>query len=82
MRPRLEELLAEAPRWTGGKQQLTAARLHELLVGEGLVVSDRVVPEMVAEASFARPRTGHELLAGALSHGVARSSNCSRSTMQ
>src|SRR2546428_58289 len=28
--PRLEQLLAEAPRWTGGKQRLTAARLHQL----------------------------------------------------
>ena len=49
VRPRLEALLIEAPRWTGGKQRLTAARLHELLVGEGHAVSDRVVREMVAE---------------------------------
>jgi hypothetical protein len=27
--PRLEALLAESVRWTGGKQQLTATRLHE-----------------------------------------------------
>src|SRR5438045_3713619 len=47
--PRLEQLLAEAPRWTGGKQRLTAARLHELLLTESCVVSDRVVREMVAE---------------------------------
>jgi transposase len=49
VRPRLEQLLAEAPRWTGGKQRLTAARLHELLVAEGQLVSERVVREMVAE---------------------------------
>jgi transposase len=47
--PRLEQLLAEAPRWTGGKQRLTAARLHQLLLAERHVVSDRVVREMVAE---------------------------------
>src|SRR2546427_9772808 len=47
--PRLEQLLAEAPRWTGGKQRLTAARLHQLLLAESHVVSDRVVREMVAE---------------------------------
>jgi transposase len=47
--PRLEQILDEAPRWTGGKQRLTAARLHQLLVGEGLKVSARVVREMVAE---------------------------------
>jgi transposase len=47
--PRLEQLLEEAPRWTGGKQQLTAARLHQLLAAESYVVSDRVVREMVAE---------------------------------
>jgi transposase len=49
VRPRLEQLLVEAPRWTAGKQRLTAARLHELLAAEGHVVSDRVVREMVAE---------------------------------
>jgi transposase len=49
VRPRLEALLSEAPRWTGGKQRLTAARLHQLLVGEGQVISERVVREMVAE---------------------------------
>src|SRR2546422_11621865 len=29
---RLEQLLAEAPHWTGGNQRLTAARLHQLLL--------------------------------------------------
>ncbi len=47
--PRLEQLLEEAPRWTGGKQRLTAARLHQLLAAESYLVSDRVVREMVAE---------------------------------
>ncbi len=49
IRPRLEALLGEAPRWTGGKQRLTAARLHRLLLDEGAQVSERVVREMVAE---------------------------------
>ena len=29
--PRIEAILAESPRWTGGKQRLTATRLHEML---------------------------------------------------
>ena len=33
--PRIEALLAESPRWTGGKQRLTATRLHELLRRRG-----------------------------------------------
>src|SRR2546428_5575780 len=32
---RADALLAESAGWTGGKQQLTGTRLHELLVGEG-----------------------------------------------
>jgi transposase len=32
---RIDALLAESTQWTGGKQQLTATRLHELLVSEG-----------------------------------------------
>jgi len=47
--PRLEQLLEEARRWTGGKQRLTAARLHQMLVEESHAVSGRVVREMVAE---------------------------------
>src|SRR4051812_19483541 len=43
VRPRLEALLSEARRWTGGKQRLTAARLHELLIAEAHAVSERVV---------------------------------------
>lgn len=47
--PRLAQLLDAAPRWTGGKQRLTAARAHQLLVGDGVAVSDRMVREMMAE---------------------------------
>ena len=42
-------LLAESARWTGGKQQLTATRLHELLVAEGHRVGVTLVKEAVAE---------------------------------
>jgi transposase len=48
-RPRIEQLLADAPRWTGGKQRLTAARLHELLLAEGIAASERVVRRAVQE---------------------------------
>ena len=47
--PRLEALLAESGRWTAGKQQLTATRLHELLVAEGHRVGVTLVKEAVAE---------------------------------
>ena len=47
--PRVETLLAESTRWTGGKQQLTATRLHELLVAEGHRVGVTLVKEAVAE---------------------------------
>jgi transposase len=43
--PRLETLLTESKAWTGGKQQLTATRLHELLVGEGHRVGATLVKE-------------------------------------
>ena len=46
---RLQALLEEAPRWTGGKQRLTATRLHELLVVEGFSVGATTVKEAVAE---------------------------------
>jgi transposase len=46
---RVEALLAESARWTGGKQQLTATRLHELLVAEGHQVGVTLVKEAVAE---------------------------------
>lgn len=47
--PRLEALLGESGQWTAGKQQLTATRLHELLVGEGHQVGVTLVKEAVAE---------------------------------
>jgi transposase len=47
--PRLEALLAESPRWTGGKQRLTAARLHAMLVAEGYSVGITTVKEAVVE---------------------------------
>ena len=49
VRPRAEEILGEAPRWTGGKQRLTTARLHELLRAEGVEVSCTVVKQIVRE---------------------------------
>jgi transposase len=54
VRARLEALLAESRRWTGGKQQLTATRLHELLVAEGHRVGVTLVKEAVAESKRAR----------------------------
>jgi transposase len=47
--PRMEELLADAARWTGGKQRLTSTRLHEMLVAEGYTVSERTVRSAAAE---------------------------------
>src|SRR5205823_2853139 len=38
VRERLQALLAESPQWTGGKQRLTATRLHAMLLSEGLEV--------------------------------------------
>src|SRR5690349_1741467 len=49
VRTRLEAILAESSQWTGGKQQLTATRLHQLLVGEGHHVGVTLVKEAVAE---------------------------------
>jgi transposase len=46
---RVTALLAESTQWTGGKQQLTATRLHELLIAEGQQVGVTVVKEAVAE---------------------------------
>ena len=47
--PRIEALLAESSQWTAGKQQLTATRLHELLVAEGQTVGVTLVKEAMAE---------------------------------
>lgn len=46
---RLEALLTESAAWTGAKQQLTATRLHALLVSEGHHVGVTLVKEAVAE---------------------------------
>jgi transposase len=46
---RLHALLDEAPRWTGGKQRLTATRLHRMLRDEGIGVGETVVKEIVRE---------------------------------
>lgn len=46
---RVQTLLAESVRWTGGKQRLTATRLHELLLTEGHRVGVTVVKDAVAE---------------------------------
>jgi len=46
---RVQTLLAESVRWTGGKQRLTATRLHELLVAEGHTVGVTIVKDAVAE---------------------------------
>ncbi len=46
---RVQALLAESVRWTGGKQRLTATRLHELLLTEGHQVGVTMVKEAVAE---------------------------------
>jgi predicted transcriptional regulator len=47
--PRVEALLAESVRWTGGKQRLTATRLHAMLRAEGHPVGVTMVKDAVAE---------------------------------
>jgi transposase len=47
--PRLEALLARTASAIGGKQRLTATRLHRLLVADGLSVGVTLVKELVAE---------------------------------
>ena len=49
---RLEALLSESPQWTGGKQRLTATRLHAMLVTEGFSVGATTVKEAVAALPF------------------------------
>jgi transposase len=49
VRERVETLLTESGQWTGGKQRLTATRLHELLVAEGKQVGVTLVKTAVAE---------------------------------
>jgi transposase len=47
--PRIEALLAESGQWTGGKQRLTATRLHQLVRAEGHQVGVTLVKDAVAE---------------------------------
>ena len=46
---RVQAVLADSVRWTGGKQRLTATRLHAMLLAEGKRVGVTVVKEAVAE---------------------------------
>jgi transposase len=46
---RIEALLGESPKWTGGKQRLTATRLHAMVVSEGFEVGVTTVKAAVAE---------------------------------
>jgi transposase len=46
---RLKSLLADSPRWTGGKQRVTAMRLHQMLRDEGVQVGETIVKEIVRE---------------------------------
>ena len=47
--PRLEALLVRTAGATGGKQRLTATRLHRMLVSEGVRVGVTLVKELMAE---------------------------------
>jgi transposase len=47
--PHLNALLTESAHWTGGKQQLTATRLHELVVAQGHQIGVTLVKEAVTE---------------------------------
>ncbi len=46
---RIDTLLAEAPKWTGGKQRLTATRLWRMLAAEGIHVGVTLVKDYVHE---------------------------------
>lgn len=48
-RGRMEALLAEAPKWTGGKQRLTAKQLWRLLRAEGIAIGETMVKVYVRE---------------------------------
>jgi transposase len=48
-RARLHALLDEAPRWTGGKQRITATHLHRMLRDDGVLVGETVVKDIVRE---------------------------------
>ncbi len=47
--PRVEALLEASVAWTGGKQRLTATRLHQMLQAEGKAVGVTLVRQAVAE---------------------------------
>jgi len=47
--PRVAQLLSESPQWTGGKQRLTGARVHAMLLAEGFKVGRTTVRKLVAE---------------------------------
>jgi transposase len=49
VRARAEALLDDAANWTAGKQRLTAARLHAMLVEENFEVGEWVVKQIVRE---------------------------------
>lgn len=49
VRSRMDEILEASPRWTAGKQQLTASRLHAMLCEEKYEVSYTLVKEYFRE---------------------------------
>jgi transposase len=49
VRGRVDAMLEDSPRWTGGKQRLTATQLHRMIVAEGHQVGVTLVKECVAE---------------------------------
>ena len=46
---RMDELLTQAPSFTGGKHRLTSTQLHRLIVAEGVVVGATLVKQYVRE---------------------------------
>jgi transposase len=49
VRSRVEALLDESPKWTGGKQRLTGTRLHAMIVAEGHSVGITTVRDAMVE---------------------------------
>ncbi len=49
VRARVEAILDDAPNWTAGKQRLTVARLHRMLVDEKFEAGEWVVKQLVRE---------------------------------
>ena len=77
--PRIEALLEESPRWTGGKQRLTAARLHTMLMVEGFEVGQTTVKAAVAEWKRKRRKVFVPLVYPAGDLAEWTSSRCSSS---